>query len=163
MKRALRVAGVLAAVIAALVGLRAVLAPPRPRPIEMSIPDNELAHLRRAVGQQIMDVSALGSRLLGSRIWLIGETHGYREPLAFLMELLDGLGDEKVVLLLELPKFTQTSIDRFLSDGDERTFDVIWSGGGALPYYDILRWAWRHRDRVVGLGHRLVHALPRAQ
>src|SRR3546814_10515256 len=67
----------------------------------------------------------------------------------FFTGLINELGDDPLVLLLELPGSTQPAIDRYLASGDEHEFDAIWGKVEALPLHGILRWAHANQNRVV--------------
>jgi hypothetical protein len=100
------------------------------------------------MAERLIDTEQLVAALRPKRVLLVGETHRYEEPPAYLVSLLEQLDDRVVSLLLEMPRDAQPAIDRYLCEGDEAILQEIFTGKPVLQLQTILRWAHQNRDRV---------------
>lgn len=144
-----RVLAWIAGVLALLLALRAFLAPDWHEPPVAGLQATDVDALRPLVEPGLLDRPALAAQVSSRRFLLVGETHFRRETVDFFTGLINELGDDPLVLLLELPGSTQPAIDRYLASGDEHEFDAIWGKVEALPLHGILRWAHANQNRVV--------------
>jgi hypothetical protein len=139
---------VIAATCGLLLGVRAMLAPDWHEPAEVALDPGETAAVRQLMAPALLDRRAVTAQVAPARYLLVGETHFKQETVAWFTGLLDDLGSEPLVLLLELPAATQPAIDRYLASGDEAAFQGIWGEFEALPLQGILRWAEANQHRV---------------
>jgi hypothetical protein len=100
------------------------------------------------MARRLIDTEQLVAALRPKRVLLVGETHRYEEPPAYLVSLLEQLDDRAVSLLLEMPRDAQPAIDRYLCEGDEAILQEIFTGKPVLQLQTILLWAHQNRDRV---------------
>ena len=123
------------------------LAPPAPgigQPPEVVLPPEELAG-------RLMGIEGLATAVKDKRVLLVGEAHLYEEPPAYLVALLEQLGDKPVSLLLEMPADAQQNIDRYLRGGGEIVLDEIFTGKPVLQLQQLLRWAKENPKRVLAV------------
>jgi hypothetical protein len=119
-------------------------APGIPQPPEAVISPEEIAG-------NLMDIKDLAASVEEKKVLLVGETHLYEEPPAYLTALLEHLGDKPVSLLLEMPTNSQDNIDRYLRDGSEAVLDEIFTGKPVLKLQHLLRWAKANPKRVAAV------------
>lgn len=103
------------------------------------------------IAAKLMDVKGLAAAVREKTVLLVGETHLYEEPPAYLTKLLEQLGDRPVSLLLEMPTNSQDNIDRYLRDGSEAILDEIFTGKPVLKLQHLLRWAKKNPQRVAAV------------
>jgi hypothetical protein len=117
------------------------------RAAEITRPPGEILPPEQ-MARRTIDTEQLVAALRTKRVLLVGETHHYEEPPAYLVSLLEQLDDRAVSLLLEMPRDAQPAIDRYLCEGDETILQEIFTGKPVLQLQTILRWAQQNRDRV---------------
>jgi hypothetical protein len=153
MKKFLKITGVLLFSLVLVVLVRWMLAPPAPKFLDVTISADESTKLSTKISRHLIDIKMLSDQLSSSRIWLVGEEHFYNETISFFLKLLETVPDRKIVLLIELPREKQEVIEAYMATGDEKQFDLIWGddGDSCLPYFNILRWAFKNKDRILGV------------
>lgn len=138
----------LGVLLAAALGVRTMLAPKAtPSPVVDLSSDDE-ARLRAHVAESVVDRDVLLKRVENADVVLVGEVHFCKEPMEFLVRLVEDTGARPISLLLELPAETQHEIDAYLKSHDASILDGMFVSRSVLPYRFILEWAGEHPDRV---------------
>ena len=119
----------------------------KPPPLKFS--SLELESILQKISKSLVSQDDFLSALKGRRILLVGETHYKIEAISFFISLLSKIKESPLVLLLELPAGLQPYLDSYLSKGEEKFLAEGWEKFDALPYKDVLRWAWQNKNRIV--------------
>lgn len=146
--RRLRALVLLVALPAAALGLRTALEPAETPAPGLKLSANERDRIRALASASAADAGRRLADLSGVEVLLVGEEHRTLETQAWLVRLLDGATDRRIVLLLELPSGLQPEVDRWVATGRSPGLEEAIRQGSALPLGKILSWAYRNRARL---------------
>jgi len=144
----IKTSAVLFLVLLIALSVRTLLEPDWHDPPDVLLQNTDLDELGQLLMPALLGQEELAERIRCKRYILVGETHFKKETVAYFLGLLEAIDNEPVVLLLEMPRSTQTAIDQYLASGDEQWFSAIWGEAEPLPLHEILRWAQPNGDRV---------------